>query len=193
MTENKRKFKNLEDISDSQEEVHPNIDAKSYHRFIKEENRKRLDYLSNKENLTENEKLELQKLQYKFLPVSVEVQEGNTFRKSQEITDADYTEDLIKILNNSSIRNIIEVFDSKVFNMEILEELVYYNLSEAIKDSEDELGWQLCRIGLIIKWTREYGRPYLVKISNVKEEELKEFYDNQYLASKDAILNMEKE
>ena len=181
-------FKDPIDITDDEEEVHKNIDSKSYHKFIREQCWNRLEFLRTKESLTDEEKKEKDKLEYKFLPVDIDLSES-TLRTSKE-ESIDCSDDLIHILCNDSIKSIVEFLDSKIIYLEQLEDLTYFNLSEAIKNGDDRLGYDLCRIGLILKWAREYGRGYLVKIKDVEESTLKDVFDSQYAASKEAILNM---
>lgn len=184
----KGKYRDLADLTDSEEEVHPNIDTKSYRRFIKAERRRRLDELRSKNGLSEKEAKELKKLEYKHLPVAVEIPE-NSFRTSKEDPDADCAQDLANILSHSSIQSFVEYLDSRLVNLESLEELVYFNLSEAIKEGNEEFGLELCRVGLMVRWTREFGRAYLLRLVG-NEGKLDEIVKSHYRTSKEAILSL---
>lgn len=188
----KGSYRDPADLTDSEEEVHPNIDTRSYRKFVKAERRKRLEELRAKKTLTEEETKELEKLEYKHLPVAVEVPE-NSFRTSKESpAPEDHACDLVNILNSSDIRSFIEYLDSTLINLEKLEELVYFNLSESIKEGKEEFGLELCKVGLMVKWARELGRPYLLKLAE-HEERLDEVVKSHYEMSKKAILNLEKQ
>ena len=191
MPEAQQKFRDLQDMSDSDEEVHPNIDAKSYHRFVREENKRRLEFLRSKTELTPSELKEKEKLEYKNLPVLVEINEGETFRKSEDLENIDYSEDLLWLLNNSEIKDLLDLLDRKTIGLEKFEDLIYYNLSESIKEGDDDMGWSLCRIGLLIKWIREFGKGYMVRIASMDQCDLQHVFDSHYFDSKKAILRLQ--
>lgn len=222
------KFRSLESLSDSDEEIHPNIDTKSYRKFIKEQRSIRLEELRAKKVLTVEESKELKELEYKLLPVVVEIPE-DTFRlgskikkefveeivnfnnkndfvsemdnsgdKNPEIEDfedermMEYANDLENLLNNNNVKFFIDFLDSKQLDLDLFEELVYFNLSSLIKENEDEIGLEVCKIGLMTKWAREYGRSYLVQICN-KEDKLDQIVKDHYKLSKEAILNLNRQ
>lgn len=189
----KRHFRHPDDLTDSEEELHPNIDTKSFQRFMKEENKKRLEFLRSKKDLTDEELKEKEKLEYKFLPVDVEVPE-NSFRISKDFdSEESNTDELIYLFNNFSIDNIIQVLDYKIKNIENFEELIYLNISNAIKEGNDDIGYEFSKIGLFVRWARIYGRSYLNKLKNYKESDLEKIFQEYYQASKDAILSLKDE
>lgn len=185
-----RRFKRIEDLTDSEEEYHPNVCTRSFNKFLKEENRKRLEELRNKTKLTKEEKEEKEKLEYKFLPVDIEIPE-NSFRVSKEVdSEESNTDDLIYLFNNCTVDNVIRVLDNNVTNIEQFEDLIYLNLSNAIKEGNDDIGYEFCKLGLLVKWAREYGRNYLVKIREYPESRLEPLFKSHYEASKDALLRL---
>lgn len=192
MPEDLPKYRNPENLTDSEEEVHPNIDSKSFHRFRREERRIRLAELREKSELTAEEEREKAVLEYKSLPIAVEASEPE-FRVSKEIASADCSDELIWLLENSDVGSLIKLLDSRVVNLDGLEEIIYFNLSEAIKEGDDELGYTLCRLGLLVHWANSYGRSYLLKIRDAGEEQLSDAFVSQYAASKDAIMSLKKE
>lgn len=181
------KYRDPETLS-SEEEIHPNIDTKSYRKFIKETRLQRLNVLKSKKHLSQEETKELQELEYKFLPVDKEVSE-ESFRTSKEDTEVDYTDDLLCIVHNNTVRHFIDYMDEKVINLEVFEELVYLNISEMIKAENDEIGFELCKIGLMARWAREFGRHYLLKFED-DEERFNKIAEEHYKTSKNVILNM---
>lgn len=246
------KYRSLDTISDSEEEVHPNIDTKSYRKFIKEERKRRLDFLRSKNNLTEEENRELKKLEYKELPLLVEVEDNfrinsdknnfidkiiksndytyninedpelnntditnnntnitvnnnysssNQIVKNEDLLNNNTTEEndlldektdksiniLFSLLENNTVENFIKLMDNEDVDLNTIENLVYYNLSEAIKENNDELGLEFCKIGLLNSWAIEFGRSYLL---NIKENKLLEIVKEHYKKSKAAILSL---
>ncbi|ELA42609.1 uncharacterized protein VICG_00361 [Vittaforma corneae ATCC 50505] len=181
------KYRDPETLS-SEEEVHQNIDTRSYRKFIKETRLQRLNELKTKKHLSQEETKELQELEYKFLPVDREVSE-ESFRTSKDDTEADYTDDLIWILHNNTVRDFIDYMDKKIISLEAFEELVYLNISEMIKIGNDEMGFEFCKIGLMARWAREFGRCYLLKFED-DEERFNEIVEEHYKTSKSVILNM---
>lgn len=190
MNKGKGGYRDPADLTDSEEEVHPNIDTRSYRKFIKEDRKRRLAELRSKDKLSEEETRELERLEYKHLPVAVEIPE-NSFRTSKEsLVPEDYARDLVNILNNSSIRSFIGYLDSTLVNLEKLEELVYFNLSESIREENEEFGLELCKVGLMVKWARDFGRSYLLRLAE-NEAKLNEIVKSHYETSKEAILSLE--
>lgn len=189
----KREYKNLEDLSDSDEEIHPNIDSKSYRKFIKEQRSMRFQHLKSKENLTIEEQKEMEKLEYMSLPVVKEVSENN-FRisKENENTLEDYSEDLGILINLFTVEFFLNHLDRKQINLNTFEELVDINLIEYIKSEDDDIGLILCKIGLCTKWLREFGRNFLIKLGQ-NEEKLDFAVKEHYQLAKKSILELSKE
>jgi len=188
-------YRDPEDLTDSEEEVHPNVCARSYHRFRREERRRRLEALRARGasgGLTPEEAREKNELEYKFLPIAREVPEGS-FKIAQEEEPADYSEELLWLLNHRDVDCFIQLLDEKNVNMDSFEDLVYCNLSSAIREGEDDLGREFCRLGLLVRWAKAYGRGYLCKIKNMGEDRLAEVYSSQYEESKRAIARLDKE
>ncbi|KAI4292400.1 hypothetical protein PAPHI01_1674 [Pancytospora philotis] len=192
MGRNAGKYRDPEDLTDSETEVHPNIDARSFHRFMKEERSRRLEELRGKTARDPREEKELAKLEYQMLPVDSEVKEDSFFcvASSTEPKEVDYSDDLIAILNDPSLGAFIAVLDGRSIDLSAFEEYILFNLSEAIKDGDDELGFSLCRLGLLVKWAHEYGRAYILTLQSSGEQKLSEYYQTHYQLSKDAILSM---
>lgn len=185
-------YRRLEDLSDSDEEVHPNIDTKSFRKFIKEQRAKRLEELRNKENLTTAESKELQELEYKALPVVKEVPEESFRVAKEEDSSEDYSKDLEILLNNFRVEFFIEHVERKNMNLNAFENLVDVNMIEYMKEDSDEIGLLLMKISLFSKWLREFGKTVLLKISR-DEGKLNEIVKDQYEASKIAILKLKQE
>lgn len=187
---NTREYRDLEDVTDSDEEVHPNIDIKSYRKFIKEQRAMRFEELKSKEKLTEKELKELEELEYKSLPVVKDVSE-NSFRTSNddESTMEDYSEDLEVLIRCFSICAFIEYLEKKHVNLNVLEQLVDLNIVECIKDKNDEIGMILSKIGLCVKYAKDFGKSCLNKIcANEKSFDL--MVSDHYKESKKVIFNL---
>ena len=186
-----RQYKKLEDLSDSDEEIHPNIDTKSYRKFIKDLRETRFEELKSKENLTIEEHKELETLEYKFLPVVKEVSESS-FRISKESKSAleDYSEDLGIMINLFTVDFFIDYIDKKKIKLKVFEELVDLNLIEQIKCDNDEIGLILCKIALCTRWLIEFGSAMLVKIGS-NQDKFEKIIQEHYKSSKKAILELE--
>jgi hypothetical protein len=190
-------YRSLDSLTDSEEDFHPNIDTKSYRKFIKEERKRRLEYLKSKKSLSEDEIKELKILEYKELPVVVEVPE-ESFRVSKDIEEQNsdesdrYVNFLMELINNNTVEYFIDFLDTKFLDLNELEDLAYLNLSEAIKNDNDDIGFEFCKIGLLIKWSKDFGRSYLMKLKN-KEEKVNDIVSEHYEVSKKAILSIRKE
>lgn len=187
-------YRNPEDMSDSEEDVHPNICARSYHRFRREERKLRLEELRSLEKsgrLTQEEEKEKRELEYKSLPIAREIPE-DSFKIAGENEPTDYSEELIWLLNNRDISCFMKLLDEKSINMNDLEDLIYYNLSNAIKEGEDDMGYEFCRLSLMVRWTKAYGRQYLLRMMDLGEDKFTEAYNSQYEESKKAILELNK-
>lgn len=188
----KPRFRDLETLSNSDEEIHPNIDTKSYRKFIKDLRATRLEELRSKASLTAEEQKELDELEYKSLPVDEEVSE-DSFRVSKDDSDEDYTDDLILIFHNNNPSYFLWHVQRKCVKLEKFEELVYLNLSEAIKNGDDEWGLELCKMGLMSRWVREFGPGYLMMFnSKSSQKKLDAAVQEHYRASRGLILGMQK-
>lgn len=187
------KYRDPETLSNSDEEFHPNIDTKSYRKYIKETRATRYAELKAKKTLTDSEQKELEELEYKLLPVDNDVSEG-TFRTSStgglmgDRDDDGLVDDLIMIFHNNTVAYFMEYVERKMTNLEAFEELIYLNLSLAIKNEDDEWGFELCKIGLMARWMREFGWGYMQKLKN-NEDKVNEIAKEHYKTSKGVILN----
>lgn len=186
------KYRDPEDLTDSEEDVHPNISARSYHSFIREERKKRLKELNTKQNLTKEEEKEKDLLIYKTLPIAKEVGE-TSFVICNETTskNVDYSDHLLYFIEHNEIADVIKILDDYNINLEIFEEIVYLHLITVIKEGNNELGYILCKIGLLIQWARTHGRKYLCKLKEMSN--LDDIFLNHYKDSVEAIkkLNVE--
>ncbi len=188
-SEKEAMYRNPEDLTDSEEDIHPNISARSYHHFIRAEREKRLNELKAKITLTEEEVKEMNKLIYKTLPVDREVGESSfLFYKDSENTKTDSFEQLIYLIEHNEITDFIKFLDENDVNLDDFENLTYYNLVSAIKDNNNELGYILCKIALVMKWARLYGREYLFKLKNF--DGLDKLFMNHYNDSVEALKNL---
>ncbi|KAM0679807.1 hypothetical protein GINT2_001979 [Glugoides intestinalis] len=192
MEESANKYRDPEYLSDSDEEIHPNIDTKSYRKFIKEQRAVRHEQLKRKENLSSEERKELQDLEYKLLPVDKDVSE-DSFRTSKEETEnIDYSNDLMILVNNNTVEFFLSYMDKRIINLEEFEDLIYINLSEAIKEGNDDVGIEFCKLGMLTKWTKMFGKSYLERLNGL-DEQIQEIVNGHYKASKEAILSLNKD
>ncbi|KAI5172593.1 hypothetical protein PAEPH01_1769, partial [Pancytospora epiphaga] len=118
MSHKGRRYRDPEDLTDSETEVHPNIEARGFHHFMREEKRHRLEELRSRKNLTPEEEKEMADLEYKFLPVADEVTDQSSYSmpKKEEVTEIDYSNELMSMLNNENIDSFLEILDTHEFN-----------------------------------------------------------------------------
>lgn len=191
------------EISDSSEEIHPNIDKKSYKNWKaqmaanhKKELEARYDELSKKQDLTEDEKKEIEKIKVQLTPKYISVNE-DSFRvsKDEDNGEQDYSDELITMLKDTSLEKFIEVISSQKINLDIFEDFVLYNLSENIKEGNDDVGFKLSKISLFIGYVKNNGSLLVSRLCDELKNPAKfKVFENDvmkyYEESKNAILNM---
>jgi len=185
-------YRNPEDLSDSNEEVHPNIDSKSFHRYRREQERARLEELRSKKNLTEEEKKEKDILEYKARPVAVEKEESSFKIAEEKKEPVDYSDEMIWMLNNPKIDDIIGYLKYRNVEMNELIDLIYLNLRNAIHDGDDDFGEAFCRLGLLMRWVDDFGLNYLHRFKKMDPVKFDEMIKSHYITSKKAILSLKE-
>lgn len=199
-------MKNLEEIelSDSSSEIHPNIDERSYKNWKrqlkqheKQKLRKREQELKSLKTLTQSEQQELLNIQSQLEPKYVVVEDDNNFKTSTEkVSDIDFCSELSELIKDSTINKFLEIVDENKLNLDQFEEFVLYNLSENIKEGNDEAGLILCRLSLLTGYYRNQGADMMMRLQyELRDEKKKEKFDQElkeyYEQSKEAILNMQ--
>lgn len=126
--------------------------------------------------------------------------ESNTCIYNQAIQESedDQIQLIIQLLNNNNPDDFITIIDNAKINLESLQDLVLYNLSEQIKEGNDEIGIELTRLGIFVKYGIESGKSFVYKMKEaLKDENKREMFEKevklQYKASKEAILGMQDE
>ena len=198
-------MQNLEEIelSDSSSEIHPNIDERSYKNWKRQQRQQEKQKLKNRETelkslkiLTEEQQKELSNIQSQLEPKYVVVEDDNNFKTSTEkLSDIDFCDELSELVKDSSINKFLEIVDENKINLDQFEEFVLYNLSENIKEGNDDAGLILCRLSLLTGYFRNQGSDMMMKLQyELKDIKKKEKFDQElkdyYEQSKKAILNM---
>jgi hypothetical protein len=80
-------------------------------------------------------------------------------------------------------------------DLDDFEEFVLYNLSENIKEGNDEAGLGIAKISLFIKYAKSHGRRFFIGLEEgLKDKAKKELFEseclNHYLEAKQLILNL---
>lgn len=193
-------------ISESSEEIHPNIDEKSYkdwkRQMRKEEktkNKERLNVLNQKSQLTQEE-VEERNYLVEILKPKYKTKNEDSFRTSEQqvVEEDDYTNVLIKLIDDPTLDNLIDILDKNNVNVNRLEDEILYNLSENIKEGNDEVGIILSKLSLFVGYLKSAGRSVLEKLSNELKipDKMKNFNKDvliYYEESKTAILNLNRE
>ncbi|KAH9411155.1 putative Cdc37 chaperone [Ordospora pajunii] len=156
--------------SDDDEEVHPNIDEKSFREWRRqqrqqkrEELQKRLDEINAIDTHDENVEAEKKEIQEILKPRYVCVDSGSfTISESQE--ERDYSAELEHLVRNCSLDSFITMMDTKIIDMEEFECLVLHNLAEQIKEGNDFGGVILSKLSLYVRYARSHGREFLEKL-----------------------------
>lgn len=190
------RFQNLDSDVDSDEEIHPNIDKKSWLKMRREQRllqkQHKISRLNELESLGETPELlkEKESLIKELSPKIKEVASSSTNYKQVEV---DYTENLVYLINNSTLPHFNEHVKTHNLCLESFEEFVLLNLSENIKEGNDEGARILANISLYLKYARSQGISFMhkleesLKIGNNMEIFKKESEDH-FLECKNAIL-----
>ncbi|WUR05103.1 uncharacterized protein VNE69_12088 [Vairimorpha necatrix] len=189
----------------SSSEIHPNIDEKSYKNWKREtrknekrELKEKLKILKNIQNPTEQQKIEKENLE-KMLKPQFTVKSEDSFRtgNDQEIEiKKDVGDILVELLENQSLEYFSDTINKNRTSLNDLEELILYNLSENIKEDNDEMGLILSQMCLLMAYFNTHGKGQLdkliieLKIPDKKKEFIKEI-QRYYQESKDAILKIQ--
>ncbi|TBU14840.1 hypothetical protein CWI41_080590 [Ordospora colligata] len=156
--------------SDDDEEVHPNIDEKSFREWRRQQRQqkraelqKRLDEINAIDTHDEEIEAEKKELQDILKPRYVCVDSGSfTIPEPQE--ERDYSSELEHLVQNCTLDNFISIMNTKVIDMEEFECLVLHNLAEQIKEGNDFGGVILSKISLYVRYARSHGREFLEKL-----------------------------
>lgn len=201
----------LELSSDSDAFDHPNIDKRSliaYKRAEKEQKRKlkqeRLEQLNKLiENTTDsieldNYKKEANELERNLNKALKETESCTVFSEPVQNSEDKYISDLMYLLNNNTIEHFIQYLDHNNTDLQFFEDLVLFNLSENIKENNDEIGLDLTRISLYVKFAKSNGRAFLTELcKSFRDERKKELFEEEckdhYKRAKEAILSLNKD
>lgn len=157
----------LELESDSEQEVHPNIDARSFRnwkRRQREEKKKKLEERlqeiesmqdPTEEDVQEKKKIEeLLKPQYKCVGT-------DSFRTPSSSEKGDYVEELEYLIAHSDLNSFIELMNGNRIEMDELEHLILYNLAEQIKRGNDSAGFVLTKLSIYVRYAISHGKKFL--------------------------------
>ncbi|KAM0674791.1 hypothetical protein GVAV_001610 [Gurleya vavrai] len=105
---------------------------------------------------------------------------------------------VLNLLNNNSIDEFIEIIDKTKINLESMQDFILFNLSEQIKEGNDEIGIDMTRLSLYIKYAIEKGRSFVLQLRDAllfgdKKKCFEIEVEEHYKASKIAILKMQNE
>lgn len=191
------------EVSDSSsEEIHPNIDKKSYKNWKKQmadeqksKLKKRLDELNKIKKLTEDQLKEKEKLEAILKPKYISKNENEFRILSNDLKRDDYSDELIYLLKNTNLESFIELISTSKIDLNVFEDFVLYNISENIKEGCDELGLKLSRISIFIGYIKNNGSLLVSRLCDeLKNPEKMEIFETDvaryYEESKKAILNM---
>jgi hypothetical protein len=189
--------------SDSSDDIHPNIDKRSYKIWKqqqkearKQQLEKRLHELEGYGTLTEEQLEEKEELERLLTPLYVDMAEDSFRTVTMEDEDS-YTGELCHLINNDTLDGFIELMERRHINLDRFEELVLLNLSSFIKDGNDEIGLRFSRLALYTKYAKLHGKEFIVRLSREltnrrKMKQLEDDIEKHYLESKNAILALYK-
>lgn len=194
----------LSDASD--EEIHPNIDARSFRKFkreqrerIKQEKEEKLLKLKEEYKKTNSNKIldEIKKLETELKPQFKEKYNSTkTYTDNKNKDEYDYTNDLVYLIENNKLNDFINYKDN-IKDLNEFENFVLHNLAVNIKEKNDEAGLRICNVSLYVKYLKEHGIEFLEKLAyklsnseflNVFSDDCKSHYES----SKSAILGLYK-
>lgn len=157
--------------SDSSEEMHPNIDERSYKnwkRQQREQSRRalaqRLEEINAAEARTTEMLQEKERIEEMLQP-QYRCFETGSFRMRENESESDYIAELEHLVEHSDLGSFIALMDSRRIEMEKLEDLILHNLAEQIKEGNDAEGLVLSRLSVYAKYALSHGREFLQKLN----------------------------
>ncbi|KAL0265902.1 UNVERIFIED_CONTAM: hypothetical protein PYX00_011619 [Menopon gallinae] len=168
------KFQNLDSDIDSDEEVHPNIDKKSWLRLRREQ--RRLEKQRKAERLREIESMgcppemeeERAALADELCP---RVKEKTSSEAISKPIDIDYTEHLLYLLEHNTVSDFNAYIESNLLCLESFEEVTLLSLSQNIKDGNDNGARLLSKIALYLKYARLHGKEFMRRLAEGLQKE----------------------
>lgn len=195
--------------SDSDDFNHPNIDKKSFIDFkrrqkaeLKQQKAKRLEEINILLQKKFDENLVKEKEQLEFdLKEKITEKESQMLINSKEEPEMEEErlfQVIIDALNCRDLGEFVTFLDNNMdINLEYLEQQILYNLSEAIKEGNDDLGMDFSRISVYIKYALKEGRNFMIKLMMaLNDENKRKLFDEEclmcYEEAKRMILDLNK-
>ncbi|KAF7683641.1 hypothetical protein TCON_1154 [Astathelohania contejeani] len=198
--------------SASSEEVHPNIDERSFKKWKTEqkkmERKRKIQRIQEIEALPSTPELEEERLRLieEIKPKIREVCPAQTtfgseikkeLPKEKNDDEIDYSNELEFLINYNEVEDFIELLDNRpTLDINKFEEFVLFNLSANIKEGNDEAGVIISKISIYVKYAKEHGKTFLMTLMNSlnsskerKNNFIKEC-KKHYLEAKEAILSL---
>lgn len=168
------KFQNLDSDIDSDEEVHPNIDKKSWLKLRREQRRmekqrkaerlKEIESMGNPPEL-ENERAAL------ISELSPRVRETMSSTTTSRPIEIDYTEHLLYLLEHNTVSEFNAYIENNLLCLEEFEEVALLSLSQNIKDGNENGARLLSRISLYLKYARMHGKVFMKRLAEGLQNE----------------------
>ncbi|KAM0685532.1 hypothetical protein COBT_003256 [Conglomerata obtusa] len=136
-------------------------------------------------------------LELSLKEIIVETESNTVINNNIKESDEDkHLSIIMHLLNNNNIEEFMYILDVNTINIELLQDLVLYNLSGQIKEGNDEIGIEFTKLSIFIKYAIESGKTFMCKMKAALEDEKKYALFNeevrlQYEESKVAILNLQ--
>lgn len=189
------KFQNLNSDGDSDEEIHPNIDRNSWLRMRRDqrtlEKQRKVERLREIEASEDKGDARERALLIECLTPKIKEVDSSTATYQPSATD--HTEQLLFLINNSSVEAFNTYVENNPVCLDELEEITLLSLSENIKDGNDEGARILARISLYLKYAKRHGKSFMKRLAeSLRDIDRLRFFDDEceshFLDCKRAII-----
>lgn len=209
------KFERITLSDDSEdEEIHPNVDERSFRRWRREEREgkrremeERLQQFRKMEGREGEEGVqeEIQKLEHSLRQRVYDTEKSGTITNPADIKlgleefrdiEGDVEEKIFAaITKTSDIAEYVACLRTfSPLQYPTIEDFLLLNMSENIKEGNDEAGLRLCRFSLIVKYLIEFKEEGFAVLGRMVSTEKKALFNeeslNSYRQSKEAILKL---
>ena len=177
------RFENLDSDVDSDEEVHPNIDRKSWLKLRREQRRiekqkkiarlRELEVLGDCPAIQEEKKRLIEELTPK-------IREAASSSATSNPVETDYTEHIFFLVGHNTIQDFNRYMEKNIFSPEELEDVVLLSLSENIKASNNDGARILSKISLYIKYAKIHGKVFMKRLEEgLRDQERMRMFEQE--------------
>lgn len=162
------KFQNLDSDIDTDEEVHPNIDKKSWMKLRREQKRmekqKKVARLEEIESMGNPPELENER-DALVRDLSPRVRETTSSTATSKPIEIDYTEHLLYLLEHNTVNEFNTYMENNLLCLDEFEEVALLSMSQNIKEGNENGARLLSKISLYLKYARMHGKIFMKRLA----------------------------